>query len=125
MFSQMAPLMNGKMGAGAEMMMRGGGHGGFGGGLGSVFSTVIIVLAVLWVVKNWDKISAWLKNTFSSLKKSVATAATTSSSGQAPLEIVQMRYAKGEISKEEYETLRRDLSGEGTPIPVTEAPAGS
>ncbi len=51
MFSQMAPLMNGKMGAGADMMMRGGGHGGFGGGLGSVFSTVIIVLAVLWVVK--------------------------------------------------------------------------
>jgi putative membrane protein len=26
-----------------------------------------------------------------------------------PLEIVQARYARGEISREEYETIRRDL----------------
>lgn len=29
--------------------------------------------------------------------------------GQTPLEILQARYARGEISREEYEALRRDL----------------
>lgn len=29
---------------------------------------------------------------------------------ETPLEIVQKRYARGEISKEEYETLRQDLT---------------
>jgi putative membrane protein len=28
---------------------------------------------------------------------------------QTPLEILQTRYAKGEISRDEYETMRRDL----------------
>ena len=30
---------------------------------------------------------------------------------QAPLEILQTRYAKGEISRDEYETTRHDLQG--------------
>ena len=29
--------------------------------------------------------------------------------GQTPLEILQARYARGEISREEYEQMRRDL----------------
>jgi putative membrane protein len=31
--------------------------------------------------------------------------------GQTPLEILDARYARGEISREEYEQMRRDLSG--------------
>jgi putative membrane protein len=30
--------------------------------------------------------------------------------GETPLEIVKMRYARGEISKAEYEEIRRDLT---------------
>ena len=30
---------------------------------------------------------------------------------QTPLEILQARYARGEISREEYEQMRRDLEG--------------
>ena len=32
-------------------------------------------------------------------------------SRQTPLEILQARYARGEISREEYEQMRRDLEG--------------
>lgn len=35
----------------------------------------------------------------------------TGSEQRAPLEIAQARYASGEISREEYETIRRDLQG--------------
>jgi len=31
--------------------------------------------------------------------------------GETPLEILKKRYAKGEISKEEYEQMKKDLSG--------------
>lgn len=122
MLSQMTMLLDGRMGGGAPgAMMRGGGHGFFLlGGLGQLLWTVLIVLAVLWVVKNWSKISAWFSSKASALKSGGAP-----SNAQTPLEVVQLRYAKGEIGKEEYETLRSDLSGEGTPIPVTEAPANS
>ncbi len=30
--------------------------------------------------------------------------------GQTPLDILKMRYAKGEITKEQFEQMRRDLS---------------
>lgn len=33
---------------------------------------------------------------------------------ETPLEILQARYARGDISREEYEQKRRDLSGGGT-----------
>lgn len=32
-------------------------------------------------------------------------------SGQTPREILEARYARGEISREEYEQVRRDLEG--------------
>ena len=31
--------------------------------------------------------------------------------GQTPLEILKARYARGEISREEYDQMRRDLEG--------------
>ena len=31
--------------------------------------------------------------------------------GETPLEILKARYARGEISREEYEQMRRDLEG--------------
>ena len=115
-------LLNNPMGnAAAQGIMRGGpgGHGGGGfllGGLMSVLWTVLIVLAVLWVTRNWSSIKDYARRTASSLTPS------GSATSQAPLEILQTRYAKGEITREEYETIRRDLTGEPAPAPAA-APA--
>lgn len=112
-------LLNNPMGnaavQSAQGMMRGGpgGHGGFlAGGLMSILWTVVIVLAVLWVTRNWDKIKGYVSSTAASFKSSSAPVA------QVPLEILQTRYAKGEITREEYETIRRDLVGEPAPSPA-------
>jgi putative membrane protein len=37
-------------------------------------------------------------------------ASSSSERRETPLEILQRRYARGEISKEEYETIRHDLT---------------
>lgn len=108
------PMVN----AAAQGIMRGGpgGHGGGGfllGGLMSVLWTVLIVLAVLWVTRNWASIKDYARRTASSL-----TPSSGSATSQAPLEILQTRYAKGEITREEYETIRRDLTGEPAPAPA-------
>jgi putative membrane protein len=34
-----------------------------------------------------------------------------SQAGQTPLELLKARYARGEISREEYDQMRRDLEG--------------
>jgi len=111
-------LMEGPLGNGAAAnMMRGGRGGGFLlGGLMSLLWTVLIVLAVLWVVRNWSQITGYVRRTASSVQASTPAVASL----QTPLEILQTRYAKGEINREEYENIRRDLTGETSP---PEAPA--
>jgi putative membrane protein len=113
-------LLNNPMGtAAAQGIIRGGpgGHGGgfLLGGLMSVLWTVVIVLAVLWVTRNWSNIKGYVRRTAASFQSSGA------STSQAPLEILQIRYAKGEITREEYESIRRDLAGE--PAPASTATA--
>jgi putative membrane protein len=39
------------------------------------------------------------------------TAPRTPTSNQAPLDILKTRYARGEITKEQFEEMKRDLSG--------------
>lgn len=61
-------------------------------GLGIIFWVIFLILAV-WVVKNYmDK-----QNSDFSSKQEDA------------LEILKKRYAKGEISREEFERMKRDL----------------
>jgi putative membrane protein len=64
---------------------------GFGGGIMWIFWVLLVVL-ILWVVK---------------------TAAGQNSAGEqkSALEILQQRYAKGEIEREEFERKRKDLQG--------------
>ena len=81
-------------------MMGGGGMMGFGGfGLiGLLFNLLIIIGVVLLVV--------WAVRRF--------TSGTTNGSqplgNQSPREILQARYARGEITREQYQQILQDLS---------------
>lgn len=97
---------------GAGMMGFGmGGYGGYGGMMGGygaqgfgfnpigmIFSLVFwaliiggVVLLVVWLARNAGR-----------------TALGTSGS-ESPLEILKARYAKGEITKEQFDAIKRDL----------------
>ena len=123
MAGQMGDMMRRPMG---DMMH--GGHGGFflGGLFGGLMTAVwaaIIVLLVLWIAKNWSS----PKNPIPGLFRRASTAVQANigkSATQTPLEILRIRYAKGEINRDAYEMIRRDLTGEApsVEVPVTQVP---
>jgi putative membrane protein len=71
------------------------GVGGFGifGILGGLLLLVLLVGGAVWLFQ------------FASRDRGVFTGPP----GETPLEILKRRYAKGEITKEQYESMRRDL----------------
>lgn len=77
-----------------------GGTFGFGGGLGSLFNTVftLILLIGLGLLVWW-------------IVRQVIGGSSGESSSRRALEILNERYAKGEITKEEYEERKRALMG--------------
>ena len=81
-------------------MMGGGGMMGFGGfGLiGLLFNLLIIIGVVLLVV--------WAVRRFTS----GTTNGSQSLGNQSPREILQARYARGEITREQYQQILQDLS---------------
>ena len=66
------------------------GHGSFGGGFMWLFWIVIIVA-------------------FFMLVKGIMAGGSSSSQPESPMEILRKRYAAGEITKEQYESMRKDL----------------
>ncbi len=90
---------SGGLGMGPGMMNGNGMMGGYGYGynpLGMILSLVSwaliiagVVLLVVWLVRNAGK--------------------ATGTSSQAPLDILKARYAKGEITKEQFDAIQRDL----------------
>ena len=82
-------------------MMGGGGMMGFGGMglLGGIIGLMILNLAILigivvlivWAVKRF-------------------TAGNSASVGQSPREILQARYARGEVTREQYQQMLSDLN---------------
>jgi putative membrane protein len=78
-------------------MMHGFGFGGmglFGGWIGLIINLAIIigiVILVVWAVKRF-------------------TSGNVSSSGQTPREIVQARYARGELTRDQYQQILQDLT---------------
>ncbi len=82
-------------------MMNGFGFGGgslLGGLIGLIFNLAIIVgivILVVWAVKRFT---------------SGATNWNQPSSSQSPREILQARYARGEITRDQYQQMLADLS---------------
>ncbi len=78
------------------MMNDWGSYGGWGMGFGMVFMLLfwgLVILAIAALIR-------WLMTQSSPGR---------SSRDKSPLEIVQERYARGEIDREEYEQKKRDL----------------
>lgn len=71
------------------------------GGLGMLLFWALVIALVVLAVRGLG----------ASGTASQPPSRTTRSEQRTPLEIVQARYAHGEISREEYETIRRDLQG--------------
>ncbi len=81
--------------------------GGFG-----VFGLGMVLMVLFWVAIIGGAI--WLVATLArGNQRTMATANKNSSvSGQErPIDIIQARYARGEITQEQYEELKRDLAG--------------
>ncbi len=76
-----------------------GGYGGYGfNPLGSILSLVFwaliiggVVLLVVWLARNAGRTSFG------------------TSESESPLEILKARYAKGEVTKEQFDAIKRDL----------------
>ncbi|MBI2829599.1 MAG: SHOCT domain-containing protein [Chloroflexi bacterium] len=66
---------------------------GIGGGLMGIFWIVILGL-IVWAVVSWGRGS---------------TGNSDAPRSDPPLEILKKRYARGEISKEEFEERKKDL----------------
>ena len=86
------------MGGGMLGMHGFGGMGLFGGLIGLIFNLAIIVgiiLLIVWAVKRF-------------------TSGTTNwnqpSGNQSPREILQARYARGEINRDQYQQILQDLA---------------
>lgn len=80
-------------------MMNGFGGGmGFGMGFGWIFWLIIIGVAIWAVVRLTNNTSGYHRG-FSG----------TPSSQETPLDILKKRYARGEITKEQFKEMRKDL----------------
>ncbi|HCB29857.1 MAG TPA: electron transporter RnfE [Acinetobacter lwoffii] len=78
------------------MMNDWGNFGGWGMGFGFIFMLLFWILVILGIAA----LIRWLMNQSSPGRNS---------HGKSPLEILQERYAHGEIDREEYEQKKRDL----------------
>ena len=87
----------GMMGGYGMMGRYGYGYSPLGGIVSIVFFALLIagaVLLVLWLVRNAGVSSMGLRRP-----------------GEGPIDILKARYARGEISKEQFDAMRRDLEG--------------
>lgn len=81
-------------------MMRGYWVGGFGwiGMLVGLLITILVIVALVWLI-------VWL------IRKATHVGYTEQPSvTQSPKEIAQMRYARGEITREQYQQILDDLN---------------
>ena len=77
--------------------------GGFGFGAG-MFGIGALIMIAFWVLVIGGVV--WLVAT---LARGSGAAGAPSAAGQTPLDVLKARYAKGEITKEQFEEMKRAL----------------
>ena len=75
--------------------MMGGGGFGFGHGLFGLLFWLVVVVAVVWAIRG-----TW---------RGPSGQGRDAGDGKNPMEILEERYARGEIDREEFERRRQDL----------------
>jgi putative membrane protein len=71
---------------------------GWGWGWGMGFGWIFMILFGALVIFGIVALAKWL-----------FSASSDASSGKGPLEVLKQRYARGEITREQYEQMRRDI----------------
>ncbi len=93
---------------GLGMMGWGGfGMGGMMGSMGGFFNPLGVILSlVFWalIIAGGVLLVMWLVRGLAG-----SSPTSTAATGPSPLDILKMRYAKGEITKEQFEEMKRDL----------------
>lgn len=91
---------------------RGGERRGDEEGLLFLLPLAVAGLLGVWVVRNWSNTNNRLISFLHRTSSKAQSSATPVNRTPSVLEIVKMRYAKGEINQAEFETLMHDLSGD-------------
>ena len=78
--------------------------GGFGFGAG-MFGIGALIMIAFWVLVIGGAV--WLVVT---LARGSGSTGAQSAAGQTPLDVLKARYAKGEITKDEFEEIKKNLS---------------
>lgn len=121
-------LQNGPVGQAMQRSDFGGrGHSGPGFfGIFPLLTLIALVLLAVWVWRNWRGRNNFVEATANAMHGGAdrfkSTFTSTETSAQSALQVLQTRYASGEISREEYLAIRQDLVGGSAAAPA-EAPA--
>ncbi len=86
-------------------MMGGFGMHGYGGQFGFGFNPVGAILSLVF----WALIIGGIALLVVWFARNAGRASLTTGTGETPLDILKARYARGEISKQQYEEMRHDL----------------
>ena len=103
---------------GGHMMDMGRGFWFFPGLLWGLLPLLALILLVIWAIRGWSNNrqtpvtagagqSSW--QTGAAAVPTPPPTRTTTPVVETPLDALQMRYAKGEISRAEYDTIRQDI----------------
>nr|WP_290667079.1 SHOCT domain-containing protein [Ardenticatena sp.] len=99
-------MMGGMMGGIGNMMGGMGGWFGFGG-LWMILFWVILILLVVWIITRLFPQIQIGNETLRQTGPGYANA--PHAQAETPLDILKKRYARGEITREEFERMRQDL----------------
>ncbi len=104
-------LLLGGFGMGPGMMRGFGGYGGMMGGYGNQFGYAFNPIGAIIALASWALIIGGAGLLVVRLARNGTRISTSSGS---PLDLLKARYAKGEVTKEQFDALKHDL----IPLPV-------